>query len=105
MNQLFTDLLVIDKGSEVDVYVSCTEVCDWMKAEADKLVNEGLAIMERANNKFVNDEDRSTYIATGSRFECVADMGKMFADSALSVIGNAIISRIDTVEDMGFTDE
>lgn len=106
-NQLFNDLIVIknDSPEGADVYISCTELCDWLKVEANKMVEQGLNLLERANNKFLNDEDRDTYIEAGLKFETYVDMGKMIADSALNVVGSALVNTVDTIEDMGFTDE
>ena len=106
-NQLFSDLIVVRKDNEVgsDVYVSCTELCDHLSMEAQRLVEEGLNIINRANEKFINDEDQVAYISTGATFEYVVDMGKLIADSALSTVGSAMVSTISTIEDMGFTDE
>jgi hypothetical protein len=107
MNHVFTDLITVDKDTYPgkEVYISCTELCDWLMSQAKSLVKEGLGLIEGADDKFLNDNDVSTYINIGSKYETIIDIGKLIADNALNKVGSAMVGTVNTIEDMGFTDE
>lgn len=106
-NILFSNMIVVRKDDEIgsDVYISCTELCNFFKTEADRMVEEGLKIVELADDDLVTEDDQIAFITAGATFGCFVDMGKLIADSALSAVGGAIVSSVSTIEDMGFTDE
>jgi len=95
IENIFLDV-TIDKESR-NVYVNILEVCDWLQYQIEDILHP--------SNKELIKSSPKRYWQAKSRYDTLIELGMMLSDSGLIKTGEAIFEGINTLEDLGFTDE